>query len=83
LREARRLLAVNGLLVVRSRARQSRFESRGEALHLFAAHELLQIVRHVGGFTPLAPPALDGLGRWYMVARSSGSAVDQVHFGAL
>jgi hypothetical protein len=82
LREARRLLAADGLLVVRSRARQSRFESRGDSLHLFAAHELLQIVRHVGGFTPLAPPALDGIGRWQLIARSSGSAAHQLHFGA-
>jgi len=82
LREARRLLAADGLLVVRSRARQSRFESRGDSLHLFAAHELLQIVRHVGGFTPLAPPALDGIGRWQVLARSSGSAAHQLHFGA-
>lgn len=82
LREARRLLAADGLLVVRSRARQSRFESRGDSLHLFAAHELLQIVRHVGGFTPLAPPTLDGIGRWQVLARSSGSAAHQLHFGA-
>lgn len=82
LREARRLLGPEGILIVRTRARQSRFESRGEALHLFAAHELLQIVRHVGGFTPLAPPALDGTGRWQLLARTSGSAAYQSHFGA-
>jgi len=82
LREARRLLAADGLLVVRSRARAARFESRGETLHPFAAHELLQIVRHAGGFTPLAPPAVDGLGRWQLLARCSGSAAHQSHFGA-
>ncbi|MFZ4749175.1 MAG: glycosyltransferase [Phycisphaerales bacterium] len=82
LREARRLLAAEGLLVVRSRARAARYESRGEALHLFAAHELLQIVRHVGGFTPLGPPTLDGTGRWQLLARSSGSTAHSLHFGA-
>ena len=82
LREARRLLQADGLLIVRSRARPARFESRGEALHLFAAHELVQIVRHVGGFTPLAPPTLDGLGRWQMLARATASAAHQSHFGA-
>ncbi len=82
LREARRLLAADGLLVVRVRARQPRFESRGDSLHLFAAHELLQIVRHAGGFTPLAPPTLDGLGRWQFVARCSSSAAIHLHFGA-
>jgi len=82
LREARRLVAADGLLVVRSRARGARFESRGEALHPFAAHELLQIVRHAGGFTPVAPPAIDGLGRWQLLARCSGSAAHQSHFGA-
>lgn len=82
LRESRRLLAAEGLLVVRSRARASRFESRGKSLHLFAAHELLQIVRHVGGFTPLGPPTLDGNGRWQLLARSSSSTAHSLHFGA-
>lgn len=82
LRESRRLLAADGLLVVRSRARASRFESRGKSLHLFAAHELLQIVRHVGGFTPLGPPTLDGNGRWQLLARSSSSTAHSLHFGA-
>ncbi len=82
LREARRLLVADGLLVVRSRARAARFESRGKALHPFAAHELLQIVRHAGGLTPLAPPTLDGIGRWQLAARSSSSAAHHIHFGA-
>lgn len=82
LREAKRLLGSNGILIVRTRARPALFESRGEALHLFAAHELLQIVRHVGGLTPLAPPALDGIGRWQLIARASGSAAFESHFGA-
>lgn len=80
--EARRLLAADGLLVVRARARASACEDRGEALHPFAAHELLQIVRHVGGFTPLTAPASDGMGRWTLVARRTGSAAHVVHFGA-
>jgi GT2 family glycosyltransferase len=80
--ESRRLLAADGLLVVRARARASACETRGEALHPFAAHELLQIVRHVGGFTPLAAPASDGMGRWILVARRTGSAAHVVHFGA-
>lgn len=82
LRESRRLLQADGNLVVRCRARAARFESRGEALHPFAAHELLQLVRHAGGFTPIAPPTLDGLGRWQLLARASGSAAHQSHFGA-
>lgn len=82
LRESRRVLAADGLLIVRSRARLAQFERRGETLHPFAAHELLQIVRHSGGFDPLGPPALDGSGRWRMLARCSGSAAHQVHFGA-
>ena len=82
LRESRRLLVADGLLIVRSRARVARFESRGKASHLFAAHELLQIVQHVGGFTPLSPPTLDSVGRWQLLARSSGSAAHSVHFGA-
>jgi len=82
LREARRLLAADGLLIVRSRAREARFESRGKSLHQFAAHELLQLVRHAGGFAPLEPPAVDGLGRWQMRARCSSSAAHQLHFGA-
>lgn len=82
LREARRLLAADGLLIVRSRARPAQFERRGDTLHLFAAHELYQIVRHSGGFTPLAPPTVDGTGRWQMLARATSSAAHQSHFGA-
>ena len=82
LREGRRLLAADGHLIVRSRARGARFESRGDTLHLFAAHELYQIVRHSGGFTPLAPPTVDGTGRWQMLARATSSAAHQSHFGA-
>jgi GT2 family glycosyltransferase len=81
LREAMRLLAPDGVLVVRTRARALALERRGEALHPFAAHELLQIVRHVGGLEPLAAPASDGLGRLVLVARRSGSAAHEVHFG--
>ncbi len=80
--EARRLLAIDGILTVRTRLRATALESRGEALHLFAAHELLQIVRHVGGFTPLTEPTTDALGRLILVARRSGSAAHLVHFGA-
>ena len=82
LREGRRLLAADGHLIVRSRARGAQFESRGDTLHLFAAHELYQIVRHSGGFTPLAPPTVDGTGRWQMLARATSSAAHQSHFGA-
>jgi hypothetical protein len=82
LREGRRLLAADGHLIVRSRAREARFESRGDTLHLFAAHELYQIVRHSGGFTPLAPPTVDGTGRWQLLARATGSAAHHSHFGA-
>jgi len=82
LREVKRLLVPEGHLVVRSRARAARFESRGEALQQFAAHELLQIVRHVGGLTPLHTPTLDGIARWNLVARSTGLAAHQLHFGA-
>jgi glycosyltransferase involved in cell wall biosynthesis len=80
--EAKRLLASDGILIVRSRARATALESRGEALHECAAHELLQIVRHVGGFTPLSGPTTDGLGRLILVARLSSSAAHLVHFGA-
>jgi glycosyltransferase involved in cell wall biosynthesis len=82
LREGRRLLAADGYLIVRSRARGARFESRGDTPHLFAAHELYQIVRHSGGFTPLAPPTVDGTGRWQLLARATGSAAHHSHFGA-
>lgn len=82
LREGRRLLAADGHLIVRSRARGARFESRGDTLHLFAAHELYQIVRHSSGLTPLAPPTVDGTGRWQMLARATSSAAYQSHFGA-
>jgi len=82
LREGRRLLAADGHLIVRSRARGAQFESRGDTLHLFAAHELYQIVRHSGGFTPLAPPTVDGTGRWQLLARATSSAAHQSHFGA-
>ncbi|MFM7134668.1 MAG: hypothetical protein ACKO0W_10165, partial [Planctomycetota bacterium] len=81
LREAMRLLAPDGVLVVRTRARALALERRGEALHPFAAHELLQIARHVGGLEPLAAPASDGIGRMVLVARRSGSAAHEVHFG--
>jgi glycosyltransferase involved in cell wall biosynthesis len=80
--ESRRLLAADGLLIVRARARASACEDRGESLHPFAAHELLQLVRHVGGFTPLAAPASDGMGRLTVVARRTGLAAHVVHFGA-
>lgn len=80
--EARRLLGPDGVLLVRTRSRTGALESRGEALQTFAAHELLQIVRHVGGFTPLAAPASDGIGHWSLVARLSSSAAHLVHFGA-
>lgn len=82
LRESRRLLAADGMLVIRARARREPLESRGEALHPFAAHELLQIARHVGGLEPLSVPTLDGLGRWCLVARLAESAGHDVHFGA-
>ena len=82
LREGRRLLAAYGHLIVRSRDRGAQFESRGDTLHMFAAHELYQIVRHSGGFTPLAPPTVDGTGRWQMLARATSSAAHQSHFGA-
>ena len=80
--ESRRLLRTGGLLIVRSRVRAVTLEDRGEALHPFAAHELLQLVRHAGGFSPLAAPASDGTGRWTLVARRTGSAAHSVHFGA-
>ncbi len=82
LREGRRLLAADGHLIVRSRARGTQFESRGDTLHLFAAHELYQIVRHSSGLTPLAPPTVDGTGRWQLLARATSSAAHQSHFGA-
>jgi len=82
LRESRRLLAHQGILVVRTRARAAALESRGKALHPFAAHELLQIVRHVGGLEPLGPPSTDGTGRWVLVARAADSAAHSLHFGA-
>ena len=80
--ETRRLLRTGGLLIVRTRARAVTLEDRGEALHPFAAHELLQLVRHAGGFSPLAAPASDGMGRWTLLARRTGSAAHAVHFGA-
>ncbi len=82
LRESMRLLAADGMLVIRVRARTEPLERRGEALHACAAHELLQIVRHVGGLVPLSPPSLDGLGRWCLVARATESEGHHVHFGA-
>jgi glycosyltransferase involved in cell wall biosynthesis len=81
-RESMRLLAADGMLVIRARARTEPLERRGEALHPFAAHELLQIARHVGGLEPLSVPTLDGLGRWCLVARLADSAGHDVHFGA-
>lgn len=80
--ESMRLVAGGGLLVLRTRARREPLESRGKALHPFAAHELLQIVRHVGGLEPLSPPASDGMGRLAMAARCTGSAAHLLHFGA-
>lgn len=80
--EARRLLGPDGILIVRTRVRAVTLEDRGEALHPFAAHELLQLVRHAGGFSPLAAPTSDGLGRWTLLARRTGSAAHSVHFGA-
>jgi glycosyltransferase involved in cell wall biosynthesis len=80
--ESTRLLAPRGFLIVRTRAREQALGGRGEVLHTFAAHELLQLVRHVGGLAPLAPPARDGTGRWNLVAQRSGSAAHAVHFGA-
>ncbi len=80
--ESKRLLAARGLLIVRTRAREQALGGRGEALHLFAAHELLQLVRHVCGLAPLSPPVLDGTRRWNLVAQRSGSAAHAVHFGA-
>lgn len=81
-RESMRLLAADGMLVIRARARREPLERRGEVLHPFAAHELLQIARHVGGLEPLSVPTLDGLGRWCLVARLAESAGHEVHFGA-
>ncbi|MFM7052747.1 MAG: glycosyltransferase [Planctomycetota bacterium] len=82
LRESRRLLAHHGVLVVRTRARAAALESRGKALHPFAAHELLQLVRHVGGLEPLGAPTTDGTGRLLLVARAADSAAHSLHFGA-
>ncbi len=85
LREARRLLKLDGFLLVRTRARVAGMESRGAALHPFAAHELIQIVRHVGGFELLLSPSdassLDTSGRWNLVARKSELGTRSVHFG--
>jgi glycosyltransferase involved in cell wall biosynthesis/SAM-dependent methyltransferase len=83
LRESRRLLAPDGILVVRTRARAAALERRGEVLHPFAAHELVQLVRHVGGLEPLAAPTLDASGRLNMLARAGNADAHQLHFGAL
>ncbi len=80
--EARRVLALGGFLLVRTRARAAGIESRGTALHPFAAHELIQLVRHVGGFVPLSAPSLDASGRWNLAARKSELETRSVHFGA-
>ena len=82
LREGKRLLSNEGILVVRSRTRGAGIESRGKALHPFAAHELLQLVRHTGGLEPLAPPSSCGMGRIAMAVRCSHSSAHLLHFGA-
>lgn len=82
LRETRRLLAPDGVLVVRTRARAAALERRGDALHPFAAHELVQLVRHVGGLEPLGAPALDACGRLNMLARAGRQDAHTLHFGA-
>ena len=82
LRESRRLLAPDGILVVRTRARAEALERRGAPLHPFAAHELVQLVRHVGGLEPLAQPTLDACGRLIMLARAGRLDAHQLHFGA-
>ena len=82
LRESRRLLAPDGILVVRTRARAGALGRRGVPLHPFAAHELVQLVRHVGGLDPLGTPVLDASGRLNMLARAGERDAHALHFGA-
>lgn len=47
--EARRVVAERGVVLVRSRLRDEPIDDPDERGHRFTAHELLTLLRHVGG----------------------------------